>query len=244
MSNTGGDFWTAATTLPDSSTSTGPVRFSIAWRSGGGSFNCFPGGTVARPYIANGKSGPVQYLSLDAYDKDGNLLPNGYSIPKEAVMQPFSFMVTVGLRPPLEQSTLADEAVLIRFATEDDPSLTQSIDCDVDSYTYPAPYDTMPKDAAEIAHGCVTPYAENETLDCSDYSFGDLPPIPFPPWKTRPTAPQSKNGNVSSLRQGISARFENPCTPNFWPDAPITQDEDRRARRELRHRPTPSSRSS
>ncbi len=224
MSNTGGDFWAATTTLPDSSTSTGPVRFSIGWRSGGGPFVCFPGGTVARPYVANGRSGPIQYLSLEAY-ADGNPapLPNAYSIPKEASMQPFSFMVTVGLRPPLQQSTLADEPVLIRFATEDDPSLTQSIDCDVDSYTYPAPYDAMPKDSAEIAHGCVTPYAENETLDCSDYSFGDLPPDPISALEDAPDCAQSKNGNVSSLRQGISARWENPCTPNFWPDAPITQ---------------------
>jgi hypothetical protein len=226
MTNAGGDFWTAATTLPDSSTFTGPVSFSIAWRSGGGSFTCFPGGTVARPYVANGKSGPVEYLSIDDVYADGNAtpLPNPYSIPKEATMQPFSFMVTVGLRPPLEQSTLADEPVLIRFATENDPSLTQSIDCDVDSYTYPPPYDAMPKDSAEIAHGCVTPYAENETLDCSDYSFGDLPPDPISALEDAPDCAQSKNGNVSSLRQGISARFENPCTPNFWPDAPITQE--------------------
>ena len=41
--------------------------------------------------------------------------------------------------------TLADKAVLIRFASEDNPSLTQSIDCDVDSFSYPAPYNTLPR---------------------------------------------------------------------------------------------------
>lgn len=219
-----GSSWTASTTLPETSKFTGPVSFSIAWKAGPGGFTCFPGGTVARPYVANGKSGPVEYLSLQAYDKDGALLPNGYSIPKEATMQPFAFMVTVGLRPPLKQSTLNDQPVLIRFASEDDPSLTQSIDCDVDSYSYPPPYNSMPKDAAEIAHGCVTPYAENETLDCSDYGFGDLPPDPAPNLEDATDCAQSKNGQVSSLRQGISARFEAPCTPNYWPDPPITPE--------------------
>lgn len=220
-----GTTWTAGTTLPEPSATTGQVSFSISWKAGSGGFTCFSGGTVARPYVANGKSGPVDYLSLQAYDKDGVLMPNAYSLPKEPTMQPFTFMVTVGLRPPLRQSSLNDEAILIRFATEDDPSLTQSIDCDVDSYSYPPPYNSMPKDAAEIAHGCVTPYAVNPTLDCSQYSLGDLPPDPAPELEEATDCAQSKNGQVSSLRQGISARFENPCTPNLWPDPPITEQE-------------------
>jgi Flp pilus assembly protein TadG len=217
-----GSVWTAVTTLPEPTKFTGQVSFSISWKAGSGGFTCFEGGTVARPYVANGSSGPVEYLSLQAYDKDGTLMPSSYSLPKEPTMQPYTFMVTVGLRPPLRQSTLNDEALLIRFATEDDPSLTQSIDCDVDSYDYPDPFGSMPKDAAEIAHGCVTPYAVNPTLDCSDYGLGDLPPDPAPALNDATDCAQSKNGQVSSLRQGLSARFENPCTPNYWPDAPIT----------------------
>lgn len=219
-----GTTWTASTTLPEPDQFTGPSSFSIAWKAGSGGFTCFPGGSVARPYIKNGKAGPVEYLWLQAYDRDGTLQPNAYSLPKEPTAGPFTFMVTVGLRPPLEQSTLNDEAVLIRFASEDDPSLTQSIDCDIDSYQYPSPYDTMPKDSAEIAHGCVTPYAVNETLDCSDYSFGDLPPDPAPELDEATDCAISKQGQVSSLRKGLSARFETPCTPNMWPDPPITYD--------------------
>ena len=221
-----GSIWTAPTTLPDPDKFTGPVPFTISWKAGAGGFTCFSGGTVARPYVANGKSGPVEYLSLEAYDKDGIPLPNAYSLPKEPTMQPFTFMVTVGLRPPLRQSTLDDEAVLIRFASEDDPSLTQSIDCDIDSYAYPEPFNSMPggKDAAEVAHGCVTPYAVNPTLDCSSYSLGDLPPDPAPALGDATDCAQSKNGQVASLRHGISARFENPCTPNLWPDPPITAE--------------------
>ncbi|HXG75779.1 MAG TPA: pilus assembly protein TadG-related protein [Gaiellaceae bacterium] len=219
--------WTATATLPESSASVGQVRFSISWRTGGGGgWTCFPG-VVARPYVANLKSGPVEYLKIDfarANAGTGPQFSNGYSLPKEPGLQPFVFMVTVGLRPPLEQSTLTDQPVLIRFATEDDPSLTQSIDCDVDSYTYPEPFDSMPKDSAEIGYGCVTPYSVNPTLDCSDWSNGELPPDPPPAVTEAPDCAQSKNGQVSSLRQGLSARFENPCTPNYWPDPPITSE--------------------
>ena len=221
-----GNFWTTATLLPDPSQFTGPVPFSIGWKAGSGGFTCFPGGTVARPYVANAKAGPVEHLTLEAIDTNGVAVPNPYSIPKEPTMQPYAFTVTVGLRPPLSQSTLNDEAVLIRFASEDDPSLTQSIDCDVDSYKYPEPYDSMPggKDAAEIAHGCVTPYAVNDTLDCSDYSNGDLPPDPAPALDEATDCAQSKNGQVSSLRHGLAARFESPCTDNHWPEPPITYE--------------------
>ena len=220
----GGSTWTAAVTLPEPSQFVGQVPLTISWKvAGSGGWACFAG-PVARPYVANGKSGPIEYLALQAYDTNGTLLTNAYSIPKEPGMQPITFMVTVGLRPPLSQSTLDDEAILIRFATEDDPSLTQSVDCDVDSYNYPSPYDSMPKDSAEIAYGCVSPYSVNPTLDCSDYGFGDLPPDPPPALTEAPDCAQSKNGQVSSLRQGLSARFENPCTPNYWPDPPITQE--------------------
>ncbi|HLG09189.1 MAG TPA: hypothetical protein VI409_11035 [Gaiellaceae bacterium] len=222
--NLSGGRWEASATLPDPSKFTGQVPFSISWRAqGSGPAKCF-GRLVARPYVANGKSGPIDYLSLSA---TGSGLPPGanpYSIPKDAGT--VTYEVTVGLRPPLIQSTLSDKAVLIRYATEDDPSLTQSIDCDVDNYPYPAPYDNMPADVAEIAYGCVTPYKVNPTLDCSAYGFGDLPPD-APPTTTFENAPdcaQSKNGQVSSLRKGLVARLNEPtCQPNNWPDPPITQ---------------------
>lgn len=225
MTSANGTIWTGGTTLPDPSTSTGQVAYTISWKKGpdGG---CFEGGTVARPYLANGRSGPIEHMSLRGFDKAGNRLPSGYSVPKEPLIQPLAFEVTVGLRPPLEQATLNDEPALIRFASEDDPSLTQSIDCDIDSYKYPEPFDSMPggKDAAEIAYGCVTPYAVNPTLNCSGYSNGDLPPDPAPSLEDAADCAQSKNGQVSSLRHGLAARFENPCTPNNWPEAPITPE--------------------
>ena len=144
-----------------------------------------------------------------------------------------TYGITVGLRPPLKTTTLSGKPVLIRYATEDNPSLTQSIDCDVDNYPYPAPYNTLPSDVAEIANGCVTPYKVNPTLDCSAYSNGDLPPA-APPTTTFANAPdcaQSKNGQVSSLRKGLVARLTLPngsCAPNQWPKKPgqpLTQAE-------------------
>jgi len=209
--------------LPDSDASTGQVPLSIEWQaSGPGNRGCFP--LVARPYLANGKSGPIEYLKLAGSGSNGPY-SNPYSIPKDNA-NGASFTVTVGLLPPLRQMTLSDKPALIRFATENNPSETQSIDCDVDNYPYPAPYNTLPADAAEIAYGCVTPYKENPTLDCSAYGNGDLPPA-APPTTTFENAPdcaQSKNGQVSSLRKGLVARLNEPtCAPNNWPDPPITQ---------------------
>ena len=216
-----GTIWTANETLPEG----GQAPFSIDWKAGPGGRTCF-GRVAARPYAANGKSGPIEYLELTASGQ-----PNSYSIPKDAGT--VTYGVTVGLRPPLKTTTLSGKPVLIRYATEDDPSLTQSIDCDVDSYPYPAPFNTLPADVAEIAHGCVTPYKVNPTLDCSAYGPGDLPPAP-PPTTTFANAPdcaQSKNGQVTSLQKGLKARLtlaDGSCAPNRWPKKPgqpLTQAE-------------------
>lgn len=218
--------WIATAGLPDPSKFTGQVPLSISWKTqGSGSSTCF-GRAAARPYVANGKSGPIEFLSLSATGQ-----VNAYSIPKDAGT--VTYGVTVGLRPPLRTSTLAGNPVLIRYATEDNPSLTQSIDCDVDNYPYPPPFNTLSPDVAEIAYGCVTPYRVNPTLDCSAYGFGDLPP-PAPPTTTFSNAPdcaQSKNGQVSSLSKGLDARITLPdgsCAPNNWPKKPgqpVTQAE-------------------
>ena len=223
-----GSIWTSLETLPEPDAG-GQVPISISWNAAGpGGWRCL--GMVARLYVKEGggiavKSGPVQYLDITAAAANPPAITNAYSTPNEPSQQPVTYTVTAGLLPPLRTQTLSDKPVLIRFASEDNPSQTQSIDCDVDSYPYPAPYNTLPPDAAEIAHGCVTPYKENETLDCSAYSLGDLPPA-APPTTTFENAPdcqQSKAGSVSSLRKGLVARLNDPtCTPNNWPDAPIT----------------------
>jgi hypothetical protein len=202
------------------------VPISISWKAqGSGPDQCFSR-AAARPYVANRKSGPIEYLALSASGQ-----PNAYSIPKDAGT--VTYGVTVGLRPPLKATTLSGNPVLIRYATDDDPSLTQSIDCDVDSYPYPAPFNTLPSDVAEIANGCVTPYKLNPTLDCTAYGLGDLPPAapPTTNFDNAPDCAQSKNGQVTSLQKGLEARFTLPdgsCAPNQWPKQPgqpITQAE-------------------
>jgi hypothetical protein len=223
-----GTTWTSFETLPEPDNTPGKlgqVPISISWKAAGsGGWSCL--GMVARPYTRNAKSGPVYYLKLTATGSDLNPIPNAYSTPEEPTKQPITYNVTVGLQPPLRTQTLSDKAVVIRFASEDDPSLTQSIDCDEDSFQYPAPYDSLPKDAAEIAYGCVTPYKENPTGDCSAYSLGDLPPdYETTTFDNAPNCAQSKNGQVSSLRKGLVARLNEPtCAPNNWPDPPITPD--------------------
>ena len=221
----GGSIWTSAELLPEPDAG-GQVPISISWRAAGvpGGWQCL--GMVARPYVKDARSGPIFYLDLAATPGGGPPITNAYSTPNDPSQQPVTYTVTAGLLPPLRTQTLSDKPVLIRFASEDNPSLTQSIDCDVDSWQYPDPYGSMPKDAAEIAHGCVTPYAENETLDCSAYSLGDLPPpMPGTTFDNAPDCAQSKNGQVSALRQGLVARLNEPtCTPNNWPNPPITPD--------------------
>ena len=230
-----GNIWTSAELLPEPdfgpAGANGQVPISISWNAAG------PGnpggclGMVARPYVKESgetkavKSGPVYYLDITAAPANPPAITNAYSTPNEPTQQPVTYTVTAGLLPPLRTQTLSDKPVLIRYASEDNPSQTQSIDCDVDNYPYPAPYNTLPADAAEIAHGCVTPYAENPTLDCSAYSNGDLPPA-APPTTTFENAPdcaQGKAGQVNSLRKGLEARLNQPtCAPNNWPDPPIT----------------------
>jgi hypothetical protein len=228
MSQSGG-IWTSVETLPEPDAG-GQVPISISWNAAGpGGWRCL--GMVARLYVKEGggiavKSGPVHYLDITAAPANPPAITNAYSTPNEPSQQPVTYTVTAGLLPPLRTQTLSDKPVLIRFASEDNPSQTQSIDCDVDSWPYPAPYNTLPADSAEIAHGCVTPYAENETLDCSAYSFGDLPPpMPGTTFDNAPNCAQSKAGSVSSLRKGLVARLNEPtCAPNNWPDAPITPE--------------------
>jgi hypothetical protein len=221
----GGNIWTSTELLPEPDVG-GQVPISISWRAQGNPGGCL--GMVARPYVKNARSGPIFYLDLTATPGGGPPIGNAYSTPNDPGQQPVTYTVTAGLLPPLRTQTLSDKPVLIRFTSEDNPSQTQSIDCDVDNYPYPAPYNTLPADAAEIAHGCVTPYKENETLDCSAYSLGDLPPAapPATTFENAPDCQQSKSGSVSSLRMGLVARLNEPtCTPNNWPDPPITPDE-------------------
>jgi hypothetical protein len=224
-----GSIWTSLETLPEPDAG-GQVPISISWNAAGpGGWRCL--GMVARPYVKEGggaavRSGPIFYLDVDAAPANPPPIFNAYSTPNEPSQQPVTYTVTAGLLPPLRTQTLSDKPVLIRFASEDNPSQTQSIDCDVDSWPYPAPYNTLPPDSAEIAHGCVTPYSENDTLDCSGYSLGDLPPpMPGTTFDNAPDCAQSKGGSVSSLRKGLVARLNEPtCTPNNWPDAPITPE--------------------
>ena len=65
-------------------------------------------------------------------------------------------------------------------------------------------------------------------VDGEPLELGDLPPAapPATTFENAPDCQQSKSGSVSSLRMGLVARLNEPtCTPNNWPDPPITPDE-------------------
>ena len=189
-------------TAGDTATCTVTNVFGSVGPPAGGSF-----GVVARPYATNGASGSVAYLRV----LDQATLAPEYFLQTGL----HDFTVEVGLKAALQVDQPGDKPILLRFTNGASSSLTQSIDCDLDSLPYPAPFDTLPSDAAEIAYGCLTTYKTNPTGDCVAYDPGGvkLPPTGPPP----PNCAITKQGNVISLNKGLAARFENPCTANNWP---------------------------
>jgi hypothetical protein len=74
---------------------------------------------VAKPYVADDDSGPVQYLQIERF---GGGLANSMAQDSSA-----SLNVTVGLSPPLEDAQLSDPPIQLRVW--DTPSQTQALDC-------------------------------------------------------------------------------------------------------------------
>ena len=74
---------------------------------------------VAKPYVANDASGPVQYLTVE---RSGSGLANSMGKDSDA-----SLDVTVGFLKPLQDGPLTDPPIPLRFW--DTPSQTQALDC-------------------------------------------------------------------------------------------------------------------
>jgi hypothetical protein len=115
--------WTDGAFTPP--TASGPQQVNLSWSTdtvgacggqGGksGSFN-----KVAKPYVSNEASGPVQYLRVEL---SGGGLAN--SMSKESAA---SLDVTVGLVPPLRDSALTDPPIVLRGWNT--PSQSQALDC-------------------------------------------------------------------------------------------------------------------
>ena len=169
---------------------------------------------VAHPYVADEKSGPIDYLKLTTFEPgvlDANSRNSG---PDRSVI------VTVGVRKPLRIEDPLAPPLLLRVASPSG-SQNQAFDCDK-SVNF----------QTEIENGCNTTYALNyddwsnpkdgikEWADilCDTYDVGDLPPdtiTPDPP----PICVAVETGDkIGQFRTGLTKRFETPtCWPNNWP---------------------------
>ena len=197
-------------------TSYGRSTFSLSWStefpSHSNHSGTFPG--VAHPYVADDKSGSIDYLKLTTLDPgimDANTRNSG---------PPVSIVVTVGLREPLALEDPLAPPMVLRVASPSG-SQNQAFDCDKGVNFQ-----------EEITNGCQTTYGLNyddwsspkdgtkEWADimCDGYNVGDLPPDTISP-KPAPDCVAVETGDkIGQFRQGLSHRFETPtCHPNNWP---------------------------
>ena len=179
---------------------------------------------VAAPYVANGGSGPIQYLDLAAYYGNSGLpVGDANSVEKNDPGNPtYDYVVTVGLPQPLQVLPYTAPSLLLRMASPSG-SQNRAFDCDKNVNF-----------ADEIINGCETRYIENYRDDdddpttpkqwnnflCTGWDTGSLPPpTPDGPSPYPSDCVMTETGDkTGQLRQGLAARFENPtCTPNRWP---------------------------
>ena len=180
---------------------------------------------VAAPYMANLASGPLQYLKLTAsYGNSGATVGDANSVEKNDPGNPhYNYVVTVGLPRPIQVLPATNPPLVLRLANPAG-SQNQAIDCDK-NINY----------ADEITNGRQTQYRLNyDDLDgdgdlewrniaCNGYSTGNLPPASFIN-NPLPDCAMTETGDKDGpMRQGLAARFESPCRPNYWPAPNATQ---------------------
>jgi hypothetical protein len=180
---------------------------------------------VAAPFTANLASGPVQYLKLAAtYHADGSPVPDPNSVEENSAPNPsYDYVVTVGLPRPIQVLPATAKPLVLRLANPAG-SQNQAIDCDK-NINY----------ADEITNGCKTAYRVNyDDLDgdgdlewrniaCNGYFTGNLPPTNFINNPMPDCAMTETGDKTGPMRQGLAARFESPCKPNYWPAPTATQ---------------------
>jgi hypothetical protein len=221
-----GSVFTGSLVLPAASGSANRLDLTVRSRNPGRA-NCtqqvvtpFP--KVARPYVADDDSGVVEFVTLENLSS-----PFGLANSMEKNPAPRPIRVTVGLQRPLELLDAREPPQLLRFASRAG-ALNQSLDCDGYAGS---------NFATEFEVGCMTNYQVNyddfdddgtyewADIDCSEYPFGNGPPPdlvndPFPNCISR-----EPGVSVGQFRQGLDARFEQPCTPNNWPSPTATDQE-------------------
>jgi Putative Flp pilus-assembly TadE/G-like len=179
---------------------------------------------VAAPYVANGASGPVQYLDLNATYEDGVTVGDPNSVEKNGSPGNgyYNYSVTVGLPKPFSVANFTTAPLLLRMASPSG-SQNQAWDCDKNRNF-----------EDEIATGCKTRYVENfrdhdnnpatpklwNNILCTGWGTGNLPPPTFDGPSPYPSdCVLTETGDKTGpLRGGLKIRFESPCVPNNWPD--------------------------
>lgn len=183
---------------------------------------------VAAGYVADDASGPVEYLKLTATYFSGGCgagspVPDANSVPKGT----YCYTVAVGLQRPLRLVPATNDPFLLRFASKSG-SLNQALNCDHSPLTL----------RDEVRDGCQTYYSLNyddwddnpatpytwADITCSAYGLNDLPPNAFVN-NPSPNCVRAKTGDVTDMQKGLHDRFEDPCTPNYWPNKNAPQTE-------------------
>ena len=221
--------WTGSVNLPaDSGRTTVNLNWSAGLREQGSSGNCHPSqpnsGTlqkVAAPYVADGASGPVQYLALTATHADGTPVFDANSVEKNDSGNPhYNYTVTLGMPKPNQIANYTDDPLMLRLASPSG-SQNRAWDCDKNINF-----------EDEIANGCKTKYIENyrdtdndgnkewNNILCNGWGTGNLPPPTFDGPSPYPSdcVITETGDKTGPLRGGLKIRFETPCYPNNWPD--------------------------
>jgi hypothetical protein len=157
---------------------------------------------VAKPYVSDAASGPVQYLTVERAGVGG--LAN--SIAQDPLA---SLKVTVGFIPPLREGQLTDPPIVLRGWNQ--PSQTQALDCDA-SGSGPNGW------AGAMRDGCADPY---QLYDDTKHTAKCVPAVVPKDCVT------SQNGNFNENRV---VNQLSPCAanPNRWDGTTIPPASDKR----------------
>jgi hypothetical protein len=159
---------------------------------------------VAKPYVANDASGPLQYLKVDL---SSGAIAN--SMEKESAA---SLDVTVGFQSPLRDRPLTDPP--IRLRVWDTPSQTQALDCGSGAGGW----------GEAMVNGCLDEYQE---YDEAKHTSKCGPPPTGVPAADPPDCISSQNGNY---QQNRVINMLTPCAenPNRWDGTNIPPASDKR----------------
>jgi hypothetical protein len=168
--------------------------------NGSGNFN-----EVAKPYVSDVASGPVEYIKVETAGGTGQ----ANSIAQSSTA---SLKVTVGLTPPLREGLMTEPPIVLRGWVE--PSQSQALDCGTGSSGW--------GDAME--NGCAGAF---QVYDDAKHTTKCGPPPNGVPAADPPDCIEAQNGNFQENRV---INMLSPCVdnPNRWDGMTIPPSWDKR----------------